>query len=141
MGLGFGAKVGGAVNHCFPLNGDERNPYCKGVEGLVNSYMNCLNSGTRRQVVMKVTNDSLFSVSLSEPTWYSSVLKYAAEDSMRPSSEVEYTVILLITDGGVADLHQTKQALVEMSKQPISVVLVSIPTALLYLMVTILCCR
>jgi len=108
MGLGFGAEVGGVVNHCFPLNGDARNPYCKGVEGLVNSYMNSLNS-----------------VSQAEPTWYSSVLRFAAEDAMR-CRDVEYTVILLITDGGVADLQQTKQALVEMSRQPISVVLVGV---------------
>jgi hypothetical protein len=43
---------------------------------------------------------------------------------MRASNDVEYTVILLITDGGVADFQETKQALVKMSKQPISVVLV-----------------
>ena len=48
MGLGFGAKMGGAVSHCFPLNGDARNPYCRGVEGLVNSYMDCLNKGIAR---------------------------------------------------------------------------------------------
>ena len=44
---------------------------------------------------------------------------------MRSSNEVEYTVILLITDGGVTDFQETKQALVQMSKLPISVVLVS----------------
>ena len=47
MGLGFGSKVGGVVSHCFPLNGNSRNPYCKGVEGLVSSYMDTLNSGIR----------------------------------------------------------------------------------------------
>ena len=134
MGLGFGAEVGGVVNHCFPLNGDARNPYCKGVEGLVNSYMNSLNSGTMQEV-MRLSN-SLFSVSQAEPTWYSSVLRFAAEDAMR-CRDVEYTVILLITDGGVADLQQTKQALVEMSRQPISVVLVSRNHCRLYMMMMI----
>ena len=43
---------------------------------------------------------------------------------MRASNDVEYTVILLITDGGITDFQETKQALVKMSKQPISVVLV-----------------
>jgi len=109
MGLGFGAKMGGAVSHCFPLNGDARNPYCKGVEGLVNSYMDCLNK-----------------VSPAEPTCYSPVLRYAAQDAMRSSNEVEYTVILLITDGGVTDFQETKHALVQMSKLPISVVLVGV---------------
>jgi hypothetical protein len=110
MGLGFGSKVrGGAVSHCFPLNGDSSNPYCAGVEGLVSSYL-----------------DSLNSVSLAEPTQYSQVLSFAAEDARRSSQEVEYTVIMLITDGGVTDFQETKQALVRMSKQPISVVLVGV---------------
>jgi len=109
MGLGFGSKVGGAVSHCFPLNGNARNPYCKGVEGLVNSYIDTLNS-----------------VTLAEPTCYSQVLQFAADDAARSNNEVEYTVILLITDGGVTDFVETKQVLVQMSKQPISVVLVGV---------------
>merc|ERR1712106_674417 len=56
----------------------------------------------------------------------SQVLRFAAEDAMRSNNEVEYTVILLITDGGVTDFQETKQALVKMSKQPISVVLVGV---------------
>ena len=64
-------------------------------------------------------------MSPAEPTCYSPVLRYAAQDAMRSSNEVEYTVILLITDGGVTDFQETKQALVQMSKLPISVVLVS----------------
>jgi len=109
MGLGFGSKIGGVVSQCFPLNGNARNPYCKGVDGLVDSYM-----------------DTLKSVTLAEPTCYSKVLQYAVDDAIRSSSEVEYTVILLITDGGVTDFVETKQVLVQMSKQPISVVLVGV---------------
>ena len=45
---------------------------------------------------------------------------------MRSNNEVEYTVILLITDGGVTDFEDTKKILVKMSKQPVSVVLVII---------------
>ena len=56
--MGFGSKVGGVVSHCFPLNGHARNPYCKGVEGLVSSYMDTLNKGTR--VIRK--SGSYFSV-------------------------------------------------------------------------------
>ena len=112
------------MSHCFPLNGNQNNPYCKGVEGLVNSYMETLSSGTR--FTIKSNSHSLTTVSLAEPTCYSQVLRFAAEDAMMSSNEVEYTVILLITDGGVTDFQETKQALVKMSKQPISVVLVRI---------------
>ena len=48
MGLGFGFKIGGVVSQCFPLNGNARNPYCKGVDGLVDSYMDTLKSGTKQ---------------------------------------------------------------------------------------------
>ena len=48
MGLGFGSKIGGVVSQCFPLNGNARNPYCKGVDGLVDSYMDTLKSGTKQ---------------------------------------------------------------------------------------------
>ena len=66
----------------------------------------------------------MLTVTLAEPTCYSQVLQVAADDAMRSSNDVEYTIILLITDGGVTDFLETKQVLVQMSKQPISVVLV-----------------
>jgi len=109
MGLGFGSKVGGSVSHCFPLNGNSRDPYSKGVEGLVKSYLEVLDKGTP-----------------SEPTCYSKVLQFVSDDAMRSNNEVEYTVILLITDGGVTDFEDTKKILVKMSKQPVSVVLVGV---------------
>ena len=36
--LGFGAKIGGLVSHEFPLNGNESNPNCQGVKGVVEAY-------------------------------------------------------------------------------------------------------
>ena len=44
-------------------------------------------------------------VLLGEPTCYSEVLQYAARDAARAGAEVEYTVILIITDGGVSDME------------------------------------
>ena len=45
LGLSFGSKLGGVVRHCYPLNDNPRNPYCKGVEGLLEGYKNTLNNG------------------------------------------------------------------------------------------------
>ena len=36
--FGFGAKVGGKVSHEFPLNGQWDNPYCAGIQGVVQAY-------------------------------------------------------------------------------------------------------
>ena len=38
---------------------------------------------------------------------------------------MDYTVIMIITDGGISDMAETKAALVALSKKPVSVVLVS----------------
>ena len=46
LGLSFGSKLGGIVRHCHPLNDNPRNPYCRGVEGLLESYKATLNNGT-----------------------------------------------------------------------------------------------
>ena len=45
LGLSFGSKLGGVVRHCYPLNDNPRNPYCKGVEGLLDGYKATLNNG------------------------------------------------------------------------------------------------
>ena len=52
---GFGAKPqyiklkSDKVSHCFPLNGDNKNPSVEGVDGMLNCYdfclRNCLFSG------------------------------------------------------------------------------------------------
>ena len=97
------------IRHCFPLNENPRNPYCRGVEGLLENYINTLNT-----------------VTLAEPTVYSEVLQFAANDAVRAGSETEYTVILLITDGGISDLEETKKVLVGLSRLPVSVVLVGV---------------
>jgi hypothetical protein len=39
-------------------------------------------------------------------------------------SEDDYTIVLLVTDGGVTDFQETKEVLVRNSHMPISVVLV-----------------
>ena len=174
LGLGFGSKVGGMVRHCHPLNDNPKDPYCRGVEGLLESYKTTLNNGEkenkcsfntpcrvsskkcyisslvqqairafllgdlvsllhRRSIDSSLVATSLlffkakyFSVSLGEPTCYNEVLEYAANDAIRAGSDVEYTVILLITDGGVTDFMQTKQVLVKLSSLPVSVVLVGV---------------
>ena len=40
--LGFGGKLGDVVSHEFALNGDPSNPYCLGVQGVVEAYHKAL---------------------------------------------------------------------------------------------------
>ena len=42
--LGFGAKIGGHVSHEFALDGNPSNPYCVGIQGVVEAYQTALRS-------------------------------------------------------------------------------------------------
>ncbi|TNN00141.1 hypothetical protein fugu_011387 [Takifugu bimaculatus] len=61
--LGFGAKLppDGRVSHEFPLNGNPQNPYCSGIEGVMEAYY-----------------QSLKSVRLYGPTHFSPVINHVA---------------------------------------------------------------
>ena len=46
LSLGFGGMVNGRTSHCFPLNGNSRDPYCYGIEGIIDAYYSSLEHGT-----------------------------------------------------------------------------------------------
>ena len=45
LSLGFGGTVNGRTSHCFPLNGNSRDPYCYGIEGIIDAYYSSLEHG------------------------------------------------------------------------------------------------
>jgi hypothetical protein len=46
--LGYGAKLpDGTVSHCFSLTGDEANPFCQGVGGIIEAYKGTFMRGAR----------------------------------------------------------------------------------------------
>ena len=45
LSLGFGGMVNGRTSHCFPLNGNSRDPYCYGIEGIIDAYYSSLEHG------------------------------------------------------------------------------------------------
>ena len=45
IALGFGGLVNGRVRHCFPLNGNPRQPQCRDIEGVVQAYYHSLQNG------------------------------------------------------------------------------------------------
>jgi hypothetical protein len=51
-------------------------------------------------------------------------VKTMAED-LRPN-ETDYCVLLIITDGGISDMEETKRLLVENSHLPMSIILVGV---------------
>jgi hypothetical protein len=92
-----------------------------------NSIFNLWTKGSTI-VILKINSKSIilffFSVQLSEPTRYSDVFDYVVKHICSKESEDDYTIVLLVTDGGVTDFQETKEVLVRNSHMPISVVLV-----------------
>ncbi|CAJ1937599.1 unnamed protein product [Sphenostylis stenocarpa] len=109
---GFGARpIDGPVSHCFNLNGSSH--YCE-VEGI--------------QGIMKAYTSALLNVSLAGPTLFGPVISNAALIASQSSAngDRKYFVLLIITDGVVTDLQETKDALVKASDLPLSILIVGV---------------
>ncbi|XP_064473138.1 copine-8-like isoform X2 [Ornithodoros turicata] len=110
--LGFGARLppGGMVSHEFFLNGSTDNPYCAGVEGILEAY-----------------RKTLFSVQLYGPTNFSPVINHVAQfASCYQGDGSQYFVLLIITDGEITDMTQTKAAIVRAASLPMSIIIVGV---------------
>uniref|UniRef100_A0A8C2PZR8 Copine Va n=1 Tax=Cyprinus carpio TaxID=7962 RepID=A0A8C2PZR8_CYPCA len=95
--LGFGAKLppDGRVSHEFPLNGNVDNPYCNGMEGILEAY-----------------HESLKTVQLYGPTNFAPIINHVARYAAAVQDGSQYFVLLIITDGVISDMAQTKEAIV-----------------------------
>uniref|UniRef100_A0A6Q2Y2E5 C2 domain-containing protein n=1 Tax=Esox lucius TaxID=8010 RepID=A0A6Q2Y2E5_ESOLU len=95
--LGFGAKLppDGRVSHEFALNGNPQNPYCTGIDGVMEAYY-----------------QSLKSVCLYGPTNFSPVINHVARYAASVKDGSQYFILLIITDGVISDMAQTKESIV-----------------------------
>uniref|UniRef100_A0A8C7XZD4 Copine Vb n=1 Tax=Oryzias sinensis TaxID=183150 RepID=A0A8C7XZD4_9TELE len=112
--LGFGAKLppDGRVSHEFPLNGNLENPYCNGIEGILEAY-----------------HESLKTVQLYGPTNFAPVVNHVARYAAAVQDGSQYFVLLIITDGVISDMAQTKEAIVNAAKLPMSIIIVGVGQA------------
>lgn len=110
--LGFGAKVPPTwqVSHEFAINFNNSNPFCAGVQGIIDAYRNCI-----------------YQVELYGPTNFTPVINHVArfaQNSMATCSN--YFVLLILTDGVVSDMNETRRAIVQASRLPMSIIIVGI---------------
>ncbi|XP_048452099.1 copine-3-like [Rhincodon typus] len=112
--LGFGAQIPPTwqVSHEFPINFNSDNPFCAGVQGIVDAYRSCLPQ-----------------VKLYGPTNFAPIInhvaRFAAAAVQQPTAS-QYFILLIITDGVITDLDNTKQAIVNASKLPMSIIIVGV---------------
>ncbi|XP_072328967.1 copine-9-like isoform X2 [Scyliorhinus torazame] len=112
--LGFGAKLppDGKVSHEFPLNADSENPNCNGIDGVLEGYY-----------------QSLRRVQLYGPTNFAPVINQVARCAAPVTDGSQYFVLLIITDGVISDMVQTKEAIVNASILPMSIIIVGVGPA------------
>ncbi|XP_040214969.1 copine-9 isoform X2 [Rana temporaria] len=111
---GFGAKLppDGKISHEFPLNGDNDNPNCVGIQGVLEAYFK-----------------SLRTVQLYGPTNFAPVINQVASAAGEVTDGSQYYVLLIITDGVISDMAQTKEAVVNASSLPLSIIIVGVGPA------------
>uniref|UniRef100_A0A8D0D8S2 Copine family member 9 n=1 Tax=Sander lucioperca TaxID=283035 RepID=A0A8D0D8S2_SANLU len=111
---GFGAKLppDGKISHGFPLNSDAENPNCVGIEGVLEAYF-----------------QSLRTVQLYGPTNFAPVINKVANCAAEITDGSQYFVLLMITDGVISDMVQTKEAVVNASGLPLSIIIVGVGPA------------
>uniref|UniRef100_A0A8C6LXZ1 Copine-3 n=1 Tax=Nothobranchius furzeri TaxID=105023 RepID=A0A8C6LXZ1_NOTFU len=103
------------VSHMFPVNFNPSDPFCAGIEGVVQAYQQCLPC-----------------VELWGPTNLSPIIKHVscfARQALHQNLAAEYFVLLIITDGIVSDMDQTRRAIVKASHLPMSIIIVGVGAA------------
>ena len=116
LAFGFGGKFYGNPidDHCFPLNGNPENPKISGIDGILQCYRTVLN------------NTHLFG-----PTYFHYIIdrvnSTAKEDVIE--NKMNYTILMILTDGIIEDMEDTIDGLVEASYLPISVIIIGIGNA------------
>ncbi|KAM3841259.1 copine-3 isoform 1-T2 [Vipera latastei] len=112
--FGFGAQIPPSwqVSHEFPLNFNPSNPFCSGVQGIVDAYRVCLPQ-----------------IRLYGPTNFSPIINHVARFAAAASQQrtaSQYFILLIITDGVITDLDETRSAIVNASKLPMSIIIVGV---------------
>uniref|UniRef100_A0A3Q0R6K9 Copine-3 n=1 Tax=Amphilophus citrinellus TaxID=61819 RepID=A0A3Q0R6K9_AMPCI len=97
--FGFGAQIPPTwqVSHEFPINFNPSNPFCAGVEGVVSAYQQCLPQ-----------------VKLYGPTNFSPIINHVArfgKQALEQQTASQYFVLLIITDGVITDMDETRNAI------------------------------
>ncbi|XP_075667004.1 protein BONZAI 3-like [Castanea sativa] len=109
---GFGGRtIDGTTSHCFNLNGSTGAVEVEGVEGIMAAYARALHN-----------------VALAGPTLFGPVINTAAHIAGQSISynRNKYFVLLIITDGVITDLQETKDTLVKASDLPLSILIVGV---------------
>ncbi|KAI6219434.1 C2 domain protein [Aphelenchoides besseyi] len=110
--MGFGARIPPTFEtaHLFPLSLNPNIRGAVGVEGVIQAYKQCLSV-----------------VQLSGPTNFEpSIREFAGRASTFPKDGTRFQILLIITDGVITDMANTRTAIVQASTLPLAIIIVGV---------------
>uniref|UniRef100_A0A8C1EJM3 Copine VII n=1 Tax=Cyprinus carpio carpio TaxID=630221 RepID=A0A8C1EJM3_CYPCA len=115
--LGFGARIppNYEVSHDFAINFNPEDDECEEIQGVVEAYQNCLPK-----------------IQLYGPTNVAPIINRIAKlaAGKEPIKDASlYHILLILTDGVVTDMADTREAIVRASYQPMSIIIVGVGNA------------
>ncbi|XP_013888572.1 copine-4 [Austrofundulus limnaeus] len=115
--FGFGAQIPPdyKVSHDFAVNFNKDNPECAGIQGLVEAYQACLPK-----------------LQLYGPTNIAPIIQKVAKSAsqeVHTKEAMQYFILLILTDGVITDMADTREAIVQASHLPMSIIIVGIGNA------------
>ncbi|NXG48043.1 CPNE2 protein, partial [Psilopogon haemacephalus] len=87
-----------------------------GVEGIVQAYSSCLPH-------IRFYGPTNFSPIVNH------VARFAAQAAQQQEAATQYFILLIITDGVISDMEETRQAVVQASRLPMSIIIVGVGNA------------
>lgn len=111
---GFGARLppNGLISHKFNVNFQADSPNCHKIDGCLEAYQRCIRS-----------------VQLWGPTNFAPIINKVSNDASQDYTGRQYWVLMMITDGIISDMEQTKKAIVNAAKHPMSIIIIGVGQA------------
>lgn len=100
------------VNHCFPLTGSLQNCEVQGIAG-----------------ILKIYQDTISKIQLAGPTFFNPILQGFKHVVQKSQGTPAYPILLLITDGAIHDMKETKRTIVDLSSMACSIIIVGVGQA------------
>ena len=111
---GYGAILPNdtVVSHCFPINGNPQDPNINTIDGVLETYRQIL-------PMLKLHGPTYFAPIINE-------LNKNVKEDLAAGNTMNYSILMILTDGLINDMDDTIDALVEASFLPISVIIIGI---------------
>ena len=104
--------VAANVSHCFAVNGNPANPDVIGIQGIIDLY-----------------RSTLPSIGLGGPTLFQPLLAEFKNYVSSMVGKFSYNIMLLLTDGAIHDMPQTKDLVCQLADFPCSIIIIGIGNA------------